>query len=373
MRDAAPVAPGRDAAPATPGRDGSLSPPDASPPHDRDATASDGAPVSPDPDGAPAIVPSILELPPLEAVPAPRADDCSFSGPTDLVPSNVFVPPAWEVEADGASIFFTARAQVGCLPVPPSCQQQGILQKVPRCGGTPITLGLPFNGSVSIRAGGGKVYVLSSKDGFFRVDPQTGAAEKMDIGMQCVADFAANATTLVVVDSCQERLLSAPHSGTALAPLYDVPSPYVVGVSAETAYVGTPTGMFWVRLDIKTSGKLTTGDWFTLHQIRPDARAVWTLMTSLDYKLRVVRLPLDGSPPDVFPSGALNGVPTITVADGYGYFLKFAPPDESGTLMRAPSAGGPAQTIATPVVYTDVAAYGTRAYFTEQGAVRTAR
>jgi hypothetical protein len=122
------------------------------------------------------------------------------------------------------------------------------------------------------------------------------------------------------------------------------------------------------------SGKLISADaYFDLYQLNADGRAVWLLYRSRDSLLRVARLPLDGSEPETFPSAALNGVPTIAVADGYGYFLSYTPPASTGALVRVPSAGGAAEIIAPSVVYTDVAAYGKRAYFTEQGALRTAR
>jgi hypothetical protein len=290
------------------------------------------------------------------------------------VPYNVLVPPAWEVEADGANVYYTQRAQVACLPVPPSCQQQGTLERVPRCGGAPTPLTLPFNGDVALRAGGGKVYVRASKDGFYRVDGQTGALDKMDIAAACVYGFAANATSVLVADTCGDRVLRAPHTGTALTELRSLPSVSLVGASAETAYAATSAGVFWVRLDTGASGKLITADaYFDLYQVSADARAVWLLYRAKDSSLRVARLPLDGSAPDVFSSAALNGVPTIAVADGYCYFLSYTPPASTGTLVRVPSAGGPPEIVAPSVVYTDVAAYGTRAYFTTQGVLRTAR
>ena len=318
----------------------------------------------------------LLELPPREPVPPPRSDDCTFSNsPAELVASNVLVPPAWEIESDGEYVYYTQRAQVACTPVPPACHQQGILQRIPRCGGVSVTLGLPFNESTTIRAGGGKVYVWGSRDGLFRVDRQTGARERLDIAAECVSDFAANPSGVVVVDSCGDRALRAPHSGTALGELRAVPSIYMLGLAPETAYFGTRSGIFWMRLDGTASGKLIAGDTFeAIYQIRADARAVWTVFRGLDQRIHVARLPLDGTPPELMPVGSPNGPPMITVADGYGFFFASSPPYETGALLRAPSAGGPVETVLPALAYyVDVAAYGKRAYYTTQGTVQTAR
>jgi hypothetical protein len=318
----------------------------------------------------------LLELPPREPVPPPRSDDCTFSNsPAELVASNVFVPPAWEIESDGAYVFYTQRAQVACTQVPPMCHQQGILQRIPRCGGASVTLGLPFNESTMIRAGGGKVYVSGNIDGLFRVDGQTGVRERLDIAAECVSDFAANASGVVVIDGCGDRVLRAAHSGTTLGELRAVPSAYMVGLAPETAYFGTRSGIFWTRLDGTASGKLIAGDTFqAIYQIRADARAVWTVFRGLDQGVRIARLPLDGTPPELMPAGSPHGPPMITVADGYGFFFAFSPPSETGALLRAPSAGGPVEIVLPALAYyVDVTAYGKRAYYTTQGTVQTAR
>jgi hypothetical protein len=151
-----------------------------------DADAGDSALPAPDADApaAPVLVPRLLQLPPPEAAAAPHRDDCTFDhSPTDLVPTSAFVAPAWEVEVDDDYVYFSARAQVDCVLLPPlgACREQGIVRRMPRCGGVAQDLGTPFYGSTTLRAGGGKLYVRSSQEGLFRVDTRSGAHEKLNL------------------------------------------------------------------------------------------------------------------------------------------------------------------------------------------------
>ena len=334
------------------------------------------APRSDDADGGPVVNEGAadgLSRPPPEHEPAARHDDCTFSSsPAQLVPSDVFTPPAWAIAVDARFVYFTDRRPAGCIvgtsPPGGACDQEGVVWRMPRCGGPKQALGLPFPGEVRIALGGDRLYVRA-RNGLFRIDPDSGASERLAIDPMCVADFAANASQLLVADSCAHTLRRLAVASTQVETVAESVDAANVAMTDATAYVATAEGVRWFALGSATSGLLTRElAMDSVLQLAADAHAVVALSLNAG-RLRVVRIQLDGAKVETWthPSAAQR----MAVADGFIYFA-VTTNEEPVDVMRVATAGAATvEPSVAKVLLRDIAAYGSRVYFTAQGAVST--
>lgn len=345
---------------------------DAGPMRRTDAAAASGDEADGGP-GAPETTAAGLSQPPPERDPPARQDDCTFStSPAQLVPSDVFTPPAWAIAVDARFVYFTDRRPAACVvgtsPPGGACDQEGVVWRMPRCGGPRQALGLPFPGDVRIVLGGDRLYVRA-RSGLFRIDPDSGASERLAIDVMCVADFAANASQLLVADSCTHALRRLVLTGTQLETIAQPVDATNVAVTDATAYVATAEGVRWFALGSAASGLLTRElAMDSVLQLAADAHAVVALSLNAG-QLRVVRISGGGAQVETWthPSAAQR----MAVADGFIYFA-VTRNEEPVDIMRVPTAGPATVEPSVPkVLLRDIAAYGGRVFFTAQGAVST--
>jgi hypothetical protein len=335
-------------------------------------SADSGAPL----DATPEPASGALTQPPAETAPPARHDDCTFAqSPTQLATYAGIAPTAWTVEVDDRYAYYTERLQVGCVLLPPlgACNEQSALRRVPRCGGLAEDMGAPFDGATSLELGGDFLYVLARRGGLFRLDLNAATRERLAIDPTCVSSFAANESQLIVFDQCESTLLRLARGSTQFETIAKPSAAAWLAVTATIAYFISTEGIEWVALDSGASGFLTreVTD-ATAVQLAADAHAVVALWR-LAGQVQLQRFPLDGSPAQAWPAEAIGVLPLMHVADGFIYFLQAAPPDESSSIMRLPTSGmAPPQRIVDNVLPRDIAAYGERVYFTNQGVVLTA-